>query len=46
MIHATDYLGAPALMERAYIEAVQPAETAIQCILFSGPDPDPTKEPA
>lgn len=34
MIHATDYLGAPALMERAYIEAVQPTETAVQQTLF------------
>ena len=30
MIHATDYLGAPALMERAYSEAVQPETTAVQ----------------
>jgi len=34
MIHATDYLGAPALMERAYVEAVQPAERAVQQSLF------------
>jgi len=34
MIHATDYLDAPALMERAYIEAVQPAERAVQQNLF------------
>jgi three-Cys-motif partner protein len=34
MIHATDYLGAPALMERAYVEAVQPVETAVQQNLF------------
>ncbi len=34
MIHATDYLGAPALMERAYSEAVQPAERAVQQSLF------------
>jgi len=34
MIHATDYVGAPALMERAYSEAVQPAEKAIQTNLF------------
>lgn len=34
MIHATDYLGAPALMERAYYEAVQPAEKTVQQNLF------------
>ena len=34
MIHATDYLGAPALMQRAYSEAVQPAERAVQQNLF------------
>jgi three-Cys-motif partner protein len=34
MIHATDYLGAPALMERAYSEAVQPTEKAVQQVLF------------
>jgi three-Cys-motif partner protein len=34
MIHATDYLGAPALMQRAYSEAVQPTETAVQQNLF------------
>lgn len=41
MIHATDYLGAPALMERAYSEAVQPAETAVQQALFPV-EPDST----
>jgi three-Cys-motif partner protein len=34
MIHATDYLGAPALMERAYIEAVQPTDRPVQGKLF------------
>jgi hypothetical protein len=34
MIHATDYLDAPNLMQRAYLEAVQPAETAVQQVLF------------
>jgi hypothetical protein len=35
MIHATDYLGAPALMERAYAEAVQPVDQPVQTSLFS-----------
>jgi hypothetical protein len=34
MIHATDYLGAPDLMQRAYMEAVQPTERAVQKELF------------
>jgi three-Cys-motif partner protein len=34
MIHATDYLGAPALMERAYAEAVQPVDQPVQTSLF------------
>jgi three-Cys-motif partner protein len=34
MIHATDYLGAPSLMERAYSEAIQPAERAVQLTFF------------
>jgi hypothetical protein len=36
MIHATDYLGAPALMERAYSEAVQPENTAVQLSFLRG----------
>jgi three-Cys-motif partner protein len=34
MIHATDYLDAPALMQRAYVEAVQPTERPTQGKLF------------
>jgi len=49
MIRATDYLGAPALMERAYSEAVQPENSAVQLsfprdepqILGDGPLPAP-----
>jgi hypothetical protein len=35
VIHATDYLDAPALMQRAYVEAVQPFEMPVQRGLFS-----------
>jgi three-Cys-motif partner protein len=43
MIHATDYPDAPALMHRAYAEAVQPRETPVQSTLWLVPDnaPDP-----
>jgi three-Cys-motif partner protein len=34
MIHVTDYLDAPGLMERAYSEAVQPAKVAVQLSIF------------
>lgn len=37
MIHATDYLGAPALMQRAYSEAVHPTAAIEQPKLFPTP---------
>jgi three-Cys-motif partner protein len=38
MIHATDYMDAPALMQRAYVEAVQPSSAPTQARLFPLPE--------